>query len=308
MPIVSVNKMQSHTSAKVTPAAPVSSGGRADYGGLPSSALPDGTKAGRRARGRRAVCACILSVAGVLAGCDAVPPAGRQMLLSANDAYARGEYNAGERAAAEFLKTFPSSSAVGEAYYLRGMCLIEMKQREAGRASLTAGAAKASREDQRATCQTALANLAYEDGDMNAALAGYATAIPYLPERPPTDEALYRYGVCLQRLGRWGEARRIFSRLLDQFPGSRMAGAARSRFAWRHDSFAIQCGTFLRVDEANQAADVLKDKGLSAAVEYVELDGLAAWRVLVGEYATYEKAQGDLTRVRLIVSQATIVP
>jgi TolA-binding protein len=244
----------------------------------------------------------------LLSGCQGVPPAGRQMLLNANRAYTRGEYAAGERSATEFLRSFPSSSAIGEAYYLRGLCRLRLDQRDAARADLTAGAAAADQSELRANCQAALADLAYEDGDMKTALAGYGAAAPHLPAQPPTDQVLYRYGVCLQRAGRWGEARHVFSRLLDEFGSSREVAAARCRFAWPHDYFAIQCGTFRRVDDGNKAAGDLRHKGLIASTEFIELDGRTVWRVLTGQYVTYEKAQTDLPRVRALVPEAAIVP
>ncbi len=251
---------------------------------------------------------CVVLLTGALLGCEGVPPGGREMLARANTAYARGDYAAGNASAGEFLRRFASSVGAGEAYYLRGLCRVRLGQHDAARADFAAGAAIADRPELKAYCQAMLANLAYDRGEIDAALAGYAASVPYLPARPPTDEILFRYGVCLQRTGRWEEARHVFSRLLDEFATSREADAARSRFAWRHDYFAIECGVFRHVGEANRAAGRLRDLGLDTSVEFVRLDGQAAWRVLSGRYPTYNEAADGLARVRAIEPQARIVP
>jgi hypothetical protein len=62
------------------------------------------------------------------------------------------------------------------------------------------------------------------------------------------------------------------------------------------------------VDKANRAAERLRGLGLDTSVEFVRLDGQAAWRVLCGRYPTYNEAAGGLARVRAIEPQARIVP
>lgn len=275
---------------------------------VPADPRPYGRGPGAAVAARGAGCVCAVLLAGVLLGCQGVPPGGREMLARANTAYARGDYAAGDASAGEFLRRFASSVGAGEAYYLRGLCRVRLGQHDAARADFTAGAAAADRPELKAYCQAMLANLAYDRGEIDAALAEYAASVPYLPARPPTDEILFRYGVCLQRAGRWDQARHVFSRLLDAFATSLEADAARCRFAWRHDYFAIECGAFRRVDEANHAGERLRGLGLDASVEFVRLDGQAAWRVLSGRYPTYNDAAGDLSRVRAIEPRARIVP
>ena len=153
-----------------------------------------------------------------------------------------------------------------------------------------------------------LGHLAFEDGNHAVAVSYYADALPHLPNQPPTDEALYRYGGCLQHLGRWDEAKAPFSRLLHAFQDSAHVAAARRRFAWPHPWFAIQCGAFGRVDNANQLAADLSRKGLSAKATFAELDGQGLWRVLSGQYPTYAAALADLPRARAIQPGALIVP
>ncbi len=259
-------------------------------------------------RGVRKVPFAVMT-AGLLAGCGAVPPAAQQRLAQARENYDRAAYAAAEQLATGFLNEYAWSSTAADAYYLRGLCRIELGQRERAKADFTAGVAAAGkRQDAGALCRAMLGNLAAEDGYANLAIEYYTNAVPLLPARPPTDEALYRYGVCLQRVGRWSEARRVFSRLLHEFATSRHAPAARRRFSWRHGFFTIQCGAFDRVDEANKAAQELGTRGLAGSVEYGDLDGHPAWRVLTGRYATYDQATADLERVREAAPDAVVVP
>lgn len=258
--------------------------------------------------GRRFAAVAAVGLVTWVTGCEGVPPAARQMLLTANENYQRGQYLAAEQSSTTFLHHFESSPAAGEAYYIRGLSRAQQHQEAAARADFQAGAKRATRDDLRAYCHAMLGNYAYEDGDVAAAAGHYAAAEPNLPRESPTDLILYRYGVCLQRLGRWKDARQRFSRLLDQFASSPRADAARRLALWPNDAFSIQCGAFGRVDNANAVAGTLRKRGLSPETVYLDLGGTPMWRVIVGRYATYAEARADLARVRAIEPTALVVP
>lgn len=230
------------------------------------------------------------------------------MLLTAASQYSAGHYAAGQQAAETFLRHYAGSPAAAEARYIRGLCRLRADQREAARTDFVEAAEQAQRPDLRAYALAALGNLAFSAGDLPEAARYYARAEPDLPMRPPADEILYRYGVCLQRAGRWGEARRQFSRVLHHFGGRPAAAWARRGFNWPHDYFAIQCGVFRRADNAERAVADLGRRGIPAKAEYSSVEGDAAWRVLTGMYLTYEQARADLPRVRRAEPSAIIVP
>lgn len=269
-----------------------------------------GSPAGRAGRTGRRAWPTVIGAAVLLTcyGCADLPPAGRQMLLTAAGRYSAGQYGAAQQAAETFLRQYPGSPAAAEARYVRGLCRLRAEQPEAARADFAAAAEGAQRPDLRAYALAALGNLAFAAGDLGEAARYYARAEPDLPMRPPADEILYRYGLCLQRAGRWGEARRQFSRVLHHFGDRPAAAGARRAFNWPHDYFAIQCGVFRRADNAERAVADLGRRGIPAKAEYSSVEGEAAWRVLTGMYPTYEQARADLPRVRRAEPSAIIVP
>lgn len=240
-------------------------------------------------------------------GCGEASPAPRRLLTDASERYAAGDMRAAESLSNEFLKLSAGSPAAGEAHYLRGLSRVRQGNRAGARADFLIGESH-WREDVAAYSQVMLANLAWDAGDLEAAIERYATALPRLPLRPPTDAVLYRYGVCLQRVGRWGEARHAFARLLHQYGESAEAAAARRRFAWPTDHLTICCGAADRLEDAERIARGLEGRGLAVSSQYLDLDGRARWRLLTGHYNTYAAAVADLPRVRAIVPEATVVP
>jgi len=244
----------------------------------------------------------------VICGCEGVPESGRQLLIRACRDYERGDLKAAEHAAREFIRDHPFSPAAAEALYLRGLCRTRLNRRALAKADFAAAAAKAARNDLKAYCAAMLGNFACEDGDAERAVSHYAEAAPVLPVRPPGDDILFRYGSCLQRVGRWKDSRLIFSRLLHEYPNSRRVPDARRRFAWPYDAFAIQCGAFDRLDEAHHAAAEWTRRGLNVTVEFIDLEGRGRWRALEGRYETYAKAIAGLPAVQRIVPEAAVVP
>lgn len=250
----------------------------------------------------------VLFVATICAGCDALPPHGVQLLAQTKDSVTRGQYDAGERAANEFLRQFSSNKKAGDAYYFRGMCRINLHQRESGREDFVACAALAGREDLRAKSLAMLGLLAFEKQDYARAADYYAQADSMSAASPLTDEALFRYGVSVQRLGRWQEARALYSRLLHQMPVSSFVAEARRRFAWPHEYFVVCCGEYPGVEAANEAAAVWKQRGRDVTVEFAEADGVGLWRLFAGQYDSYASATADLSGFLRIEPHAVVMP
>ncbi len=264
-------------------------------------------------RTRQLWAAALLAVA-VLSGCQgAISPAGQRLLATANAAYRRGDDAGAIEAGSRFLQVHPRLEEAGEAYYLRGMARLRSKQ-PGGKADLLAAIKLAKRKDLLTLAHVKLGELAYADDDMPQAESHYRSAVEHArPGAPPADEAMYRLGCVLQRLGRWKEADQHFDRLIYLFEGTEAARRAQDRI--RAVRWSIQAGAFEKASTggAERLIAELRRAGLSehARVDVELRQGRLMRLVRVGSYRTYDAARRDLFvfgKVRAVRADAFITP
>ena len=114
--------------------------------------------------------------------------------------------------------------------------------------------------------------------------------------------------MCLERSGRWAEARAPYQRIVDQFPARGLAAAAQRRLQINADHFAVQCGVFSQRKNAESLMIDLERQGLAARIRQEPRRGVPMHVVLVGHYATYEQALQELARVKGYVPKAVLWP
>ena len=89
-----------------------------------------------------------------------------------------------------------------------------------------------------------LGNLEYEAGRYEAAASQYRRAEPYLDDESPSDRILLRYGLSLQRCGRFRHAKVVLLDLLDRFGTGPAAAEARRALSHVGNHYSIQCGVY----------------------------------------------------------------
>jgi len=244
----------------------------------------------------------------VLGGCNgAVGPEGRKILLAGYDAYRRGDDETAVQAASRFLRVYPRVQEASEAYYLRGLARIRSGQAEAGKGDLELALRFAKRKDLIARAHVRLGEMAYSSGDMSQAEAHFRSALANVaPDVPPADEAMYRLGCVLQRLGRWREADAMFGKVGYFFENTEVARRAGARI--RAVRWSIQVGAYAGVEGARDLRDRICRAGPIARIDRERRGDRVMFLVRVGSYSTYEQARGDLERVRRLKSDAFITP
>ena len=256
--------------------------------------------------------AVILVAAALLSGCQgAISPEGRRLLATADAAYRRGDDAAAIQASSRFLQVHPRLEEAGEAHYLRGVSRLRSKDAVGGKADLLAAVKLAKRQDLLALAHVKLGELAYGADDMPQAESHYRSALEQArPGAPPADEAMYRLGCVLQRLGRWGEADQHFDRLIYLFEGTEAAKRAQGRV--RAVRWSVQAGAFEKgsTAAAERLSADLNRTGLFGKTRVdVELrQGRLMRLVRVGSYQTYDAARADplFEKVRAIRPDAFI--
>ncbi len=241
-------------------------------------------------------------------GCVTISPEGVSLLQGANADYTSNRWPEAETQAATFIQKYGESPVVAEAYYLRGMARLQQKQYATAEADFQKSLERSNRKDLTAKVHSILGYLAMVQDKPEKAVEHYGQALAGLEERPPKDEAYFRYAVALQRVGRWDEARINLARVVDGYPTSEFASRAKRRLAWTSRFFSIQCGLYSQIKNADRQVQQLQSVGLAARRSMLILNGEPRYVVYVGSYPTYNEARIDLPRVRTVVQDALVVP
>jgi len=247
---------------------------------------------------RSVVVVGLMSALMICSGCGGpLSPQARQLLQESYDVFQEGDYQAAIVKLDTFLADNAGSSRADEAYYLRGLARRRTDDQAGAKADLNLAIAATQNKELRAKALVALGDLAYEGDDMALAENMYRQALADIQQgRRPSDHAHYRLGSVLQRQGRWTEADVQFDRVVHLFGDSKLGRLAARRThctAW-----TIQAGAYTSKRRADLAAKRLRDKKLPAVTEAILRDGKPLFLVLVGRFATYERAAADLHQTK----------
>lgn len=253
------------------------------------------------------------------AGCSSGPtPNDRAKLHAGYQSLNQRDYDAAMTAAEQFLRTHPAGSpGSAEALYLQGR-VYEQRATSAERT----GDDQRSRMDLQsaraayvkaltvpaeprlvALIHSGVANVAYFQDDYGTAMNEWAVAFPDLAEPEAKAWALYRIGICQQRLGRFDQADHTFISVRQQFPKATPAERASLHLGAR--AFYVQVGAFSDVKNADRIAASLSSQGFHAA-RAVGTSGQN--EVRVGPANTYAEAKQLQARLLGTYPTATIEP
>jgi tetratricopeptide (TPR) repeat protein len=148
-----------------------------------------------------------------------------------------------------------------------------------------------------------IANTSYWMDDYTTAAAEWSKAYPLLTEPNDKSYALYRVGLCQQRLGKFESADQTFDEVERQFPNTDAAAKAKTRQGAR--AFTVQLATFANSGTADNAVNDLRKKGVTATRTY---DNAGHTVVSVGPIPTYAQAVSVKTQFASAYPSAVIVP
>ncbi len=273
-----------------------------------------------------------------LAGCQQLPPEAIQQIEQARGELQRRNYAKCEKILNPVIASYQTNDDIAEALYMRGQCRLMKDQRRMGVRDLTTAQHIAREKRLKAWIEVQLANVAFDDGSFPQARELYESALPELPDSPPTDQVMHQLAMAHERTGNRSEATRIRGELAQKFPtstyaskrnaSSRMLTSTKPRNRSGTSSytrstpratkssiprttpngrFTIQCGAYARIEHAHQAAARLRQQGINAlAIPESRGDG-AKHVVRVGRYDNYRDASRMLAKVRRFHTDAFIV-
>jgi TolA-binding protein len=261
--------------------------------------------------GHRAAIVLSLSIVALLTGCAHKGAGGRavrassertapaqQLLLDAGyQALESQQYNEAIAKAEEFLSRTPHGPGSAEALYLKGRGLEgknatgvtadEARQNlQAARAAYIEALEQVPRQPLESYIHASLGNVAYFQDDYQSAIAQLNAAYDKLDSDDIKAWALYRVGLCQQRLGQFAQADQTFASVQQFHPNSVPAQRAREHQGAR--AFFVQLATFASPATADNAAADLHRQGI-AATRVSDAQGRALLRV--GPIASYSQAQ-----------------
>jgi tetratricopeptide (TPR) repeat protein len=216
-------------------------------------------------------------------------------------------------AADAYLKEQPNGPAAADAYYLRGRALEERATRDVSGAQRDSAEAyncysqaltQKPRPALEGLIHIGMGNVLYFQDRYSAALTELAAG--YEKAERDTDKAwaLYRMGLCEQRMARWAEADKDFVAVQQQFPDT--APALRSREHQGATAFWVQVGTYANPAAADAVMTDLKKQG-QPAQRFVDTSRNAQV-VRVGPFNTYDAAMVTKQRVWGKYRDTIIVP
>ncbi len=250
----------------------------------------------------------IVALGGVVSGCAALPGPAVRQIREADAAYSAQRYAEADKILSPVIDDYMASPDIAEALYLRGLCRLRTGRSVEAQADLEGALERSQRPDLTDRLHTQLGNLEFDQERYNRAVGYYEDSYRDLPNRAPKDRVGLQYGLALQRLGRFGEAREVFNDVATHFTDTDFGAEARRKATWAHDYFTIQCGAYRDIAAAHRLAQTLKDKGVDALAVPEEGVSSKLYMVRVGRYRTYAAARQALPGVQRAQRDAFITP
>lgn len=212
-----------------------------------------------------------MAVAGGCGPRSVAPTTGARGDLNAGySALDSGNADAAQARADAFLASHPRGVGAAEAHYLRGRA-HELRSTKDGanaqqhlqnaRLAYLEALKHSPNTDLEPRIRASIGNVAYFQDDYNTALAQLNYAAERLPDAESQAWALYRSGICHQRLGRFAMADKVFDQVQTRFPQYEPARRARAHRGMT--SFSVQLAAYQDNAAADQLVNEVRRQGLA---------------------------------------------
>jgi tetratricopeptide (TPR) repeat protein len=234
-----------------------------------------------------------------LGGCANQLTKQQQMWLAqGQECYERNDYAGAIQQLNYFLREVSEGPEVAQALYVRGMSNAQAGHRQQAYEDLRRCVTVPSRADIAWRTYFVLGTLHFEDEQWSLAAESLRAAADRMAAEPPKDLALFRLGLCRERMGQWQAALNAYTELVRTFGSGVYVAAAQRRLELRADHFAIQCGAFRERANAETLRADLNGKALDAYIQEEFRGRTAMYIVLVGRYASYDDARAQLAMIK----------
>lgn len=152
--------------------------------------------------------------------------------MMARDAYARGEFEETLTRIDGILEEYSNTNSAASALMLKGRIFQQSGDHAAAEEAYREVARKFSHEEYLCFgANISLAVIARGREDFSLAADKYLEAASKFPGHFNSPVALFEAGTCLEKISKYDEAKRAYSRILKDYPKSRSADKARNNLA-----------------------------------------------------------------------------
>ncbi len=236
-----------------------------------------------------------------------------------NDAYKqlespRPDYAMMMEAADGYLTAQPNGKGTAEALYLRGRAFEEKSRQDSpspeqdltqANIAYTQAMGRSPKPGLEGLIHTGIGNVLYFQNRFAPAINELTAGFEKLERDNDKAWALYRIGLCQQRMGQWEFADRTFSSVQQQFAGTDQSTRAAQHLGAR--AFWVQVGAFAGAAQADATVTELKKLGLTGS-KFADPSRPGVQLVRVGPIANYDAALAVKQRVWAKYQGAMIVP
>ncbi len=212
-------------------------------------------------------------------------------LIDVETAIIQEDYAAAESLAHQLIDAKPSKNELDQATYYLGLSQLRLSRYQEARDTFGPLMIGASDQNLRDKAYLGSVDSLLLEGQYPGAL----NLAKELLRKSPKSESLSVIYLKLARanlkLSNWDEAQGYFKKIINEFPSSLEAQAARQLLEEKR-YFAVQVGSFLDYEHAQDLAQELGKKGKYAyIVETVNAEGKKFYRVRVGKLVLLEEAK-----------------
>ena len=217
-------------------------------------------------------------------------------------------------AADAYLAEDPSGNQVGRALYLRGRALEEKAQRDPATPQqdfsnaysyYSQALTKSPPAALEGLIRAGRGNVLYFQDRYAEAIGELRTGHELMTNDGSRAWALYRVGLCQQRLAQWEQADQTFASVQQKYPGGEQARRAMEHAGQRQ--FWVQVGAYAAPAPADAVVTALKKEGQPAA-RFAEPGGRGNQYVRIGPFASYASALAVRQKLWSRYAGALVIP
>jgi tetratricopeptide (TPR) repeat protein len=261
----------------------------------------------------------LVIVLAVLTGCSSIsrkPVPQNESFLLAEEKFLQGDFQDAISHYQKFIVIEPVSPYVQSAYYRIGVSYLALADYQKAEENLLKVLKNPSRLNPHlyeVLTYQALGEVYQAQHKYKQAIYYYQKALKSNKNQLSITPLYYNLSVYLMRNNQYPDGRRYMQLALESLDRSAQDNKLREhiveRLSMPPDIFTVQLGKYLIKDNAvNYQKELQEEKGVSAIVNIIIIDGREYYYVWTGRYPTFEQAQKEANKLNEKGIEAVVIP
>ena len=270
-----------------------------------------------------------LTVLILLIGCASFPPPAfpkNEYFRLAEESFLNGNYPEAINYYQQFIASEKSSDYTAEAYYRIGVGYLALANYEESEKNLLEALENPARYNQDSfnlLTYHALAQLYQAQHKYKQAIDYYRKVIKNNNGELSIAYIYYNLGICLMRNDRYAEGKKYLQLCLDNTESEsddplrgethtkddKLREHVTERLSMPPNTFTVQLGKYqIQKNAINYQLELQQEKGISAVVNIILIDGKEFYYVWSGRYDTFEEAKKEADKINETGTEAVVIP